>query len=380
MKTCDNAMRRQVYSLVELIKEQYEDLEPKIREIFSTPEMFSMQKLVLTGCGDSFTAAIAVKEIFEKFTNLDIEVVSAINLARHYSVKKFNTSPNNPFIIAISNSGEVARVAEGVLRAKKLGSLTLGITGNSNSALARNSNRILKLNIPKFESSPGIRSYMVSLISLVLIAIRIGEVRGIYTMNQANQYRKGLLNLSDLLKDNIELIDEQIFNIAKRFHYKETFDFIGSGSDYAAAWYGYCKILEASGDYAMCINTEEWLHLNFFAKNPEKIGTVLIVNSHNTALSRAKELIYYALEELERDIIIISDLENLEISRDNLVLLPKTEIPELSIFVNFIPNALLAGYISKLNDDKYSRGIEGKWSFAKDGAAVVNSEIIILED
>ena len=65
----------------------------------------------------------------------------------------------------------------------------LGVTGNEKSPLGMHSDKILKLNIPEFEGAPGTRSYMVSVMSLLLLAIRFGEVRGSYTMDQAMDYR-----------------------------------------------------------------------------------------------------------------------------------------------------------------------------------------------
>jgi len=42
----DNAMRRQVMSLSELIRTQYKELEPKTRCVLTTPEIFSMKKFL----------------------------------------------------------------------------------------------------------------------------------------------------------------------------------------------------------------------------------------------------------------------------------------------------------------------------------------------
>lgn len=39
----DNAMRRQVYSIPELITQQYDLMEPRIREALSFQEIFSLQ-------------------------------------------------------------------------------------------------------------------------------------------------------------------------------------------------------------------------------------------------------------------------------------------------------------------------------------------------
>ena len=51
----DSALRRQVMSLPELMRQQYADLEPKTRTVLSTPEIFNIQRIVLTGCGDKAT-------------------------------------------------------------------------------------------------------------------------------------------------------------------------------------------------------------------------------------------------------------------------------------------------------------------------------------
>ena len=60
----ENALIRQVLSLPELIEQQYNDLEPKARKTLTTPEIFGIQRIVLTGCGDSYAAALATKNAF----------------------------------------------------------------------------------------------------------------------------------------------------------------------------------------------------------------------------------------------------------------------------------------------------------------------------
>ena len=80
----DNAMRRQVYSIPELITQQYDLMEPRIREALSFQEIFSLQHIIITGCGDSMAAAMAVKQAFEQLTKMPIEVLPAIDVARFY--------------------------------------------------------------------------------------------------------------------------------------------------------------------------------------------------------------------------------------------------------------------------------------------------------
>ena len=122
MRNLENAMQRQVFSLPELIKSQYEDLEPKTRKVLSFEETFNIQRIILTGCGDSYAACMAAKYTFEMLTSIPVEVVPAIELSRFYCEKHLGIDCRNPLVIAVSNSGTVARISEAVQRAKKYGS------------------------------------------------------------------------------------------------------------------------------------------------------------------------------------------------------------------------------------------------------------------
>ena len=172
MEKYENSMCSQVESLPELIEQQYEDLEPKTRKVLSFQEIFNIQKIVLTGCGDSYAAAMATKHAFEMLTSIPTEVVTAIELSRFYCEKHMGVDCRNPLVITVSNSGTGARVSEAVQRARQHGCYVLGVTGNPESPLGKYADKILKLDIPSFPSAPGTRSYMVSVMALLLLAVR----------------------------------------------------------------------------------------------------------------------------------------------------------------------------------------------------------------
>ena len=71
-------------------------------------------------------------------------------------------------------------------------------------------------------------------------------------------------------------LDAQTEQLAARWNSLKAFDFSGTGSNDAAAWYGHAKTFEACQKYAMCINAEAWLHLNFFMRNVDRIGTIMV--------------------------------------------------------------------------------------------------------
>lgn len=377
MHKYSNPMSRQVFSLPQLIREQYEDLEPKVRTVLTTPEIFNIQRIVLTGCGDSFAAGMAAKYAFETLTGIPTEVVPAIELSRYYDSRHLGIDCRNPLIIAVSNSGSVARLSEAVQRAKMYGSFVLGITGNEKSPMGIHCDKILKLDIPVFESAPGTRSYAVSVMALLLLAIRFGEVRMNYTMDEAEYMRLDVKNQGSQLEALLPEMEETCIRIAEEWRDIPCFDFVGSGFDYATAWFGQCKVLEATGRYAMHINSEEWFHLNFFARNVSEIGTVVIGNTTSPGFSRTKELVHYA-KQLGRPIIVITNGSKEDFGEDVTYIKVPTPDCKLNMpLTHFAPVCLFVSYISEMIGEKYGRGCEGRWAFANGGAGVKNSEIIL---
>ncbi len=373
-----NALVRQVLSLPELIEQQYHDLEPKARKALTTPEIFSIQKIVLTGCGDSYAAALAAKGAFENLTHLSCEVVPAIELSRGYPVHKLGFAPYSPLVIAVSNSGSVVRVAEAIRYARKHGAFTLGVTGKRDSLLGTSVDRIMDLNIPSFDAAPGTRSYMVSVMSLLLIAIRIGEVRGCYTMDTAMDMRWDMLEQAKQLAALLPDMCRKTHSIAEKWQKMEAFDFAGTGMDYAAGWFGCAKIYEALGKYAMHINSEEWLHMNFFMRNVDKIGTVILANTENPAMSRNKELIRFA-HDLTRPLLVITDGDAADFEVDtNYVKVPKSKYAFNMALTQYAPICLLAGYIMDMIGEVDGRGCEGVWEIAQGARCIRQSEMIVL--
>ena len=379
MKEVSNAMCRQVWSLPQLLRDQYADLEPKCRKVLTTPEIFSIQRIVLTGCGDSHAASMAVRYCFESLTGIPTEVVPAIELSRYYSEKQLGFAPQNPLVIAVSNSGGVVRVAEAIQRAVKHGAFALGVTGKPESLLGRSVTRILPLAVPPFESAPGTRSYLVALLALLLLAIRIGEVRGRYTMDQAMDYRYDLLRQADALEECLPAMDGQMKALADSWKDQEAFDFIGAGPDYASAWFGQAKIYEACGKYAMSVNTEEWLHLNFFLRRVDRIGTVLVCQGDSPALSRARELAVHAARDMGRPFLLVTSgkasFSDLALPT---VVTPATDHAQSGLLTQFSPLCLLAGYLGEFLGEENGRGCKGPWSFAQGGKGITQSEMIVM--
>lgn len=378
MEGYDNSMRRQVFSLPELIEQQVSELTPKIADVWTPEEAMDIQKIILTGCGDSYAACMVEKYTFETLTGIPTEVVPALDLSRYYCKEHLGQDKGNPLVIAVSNSGNVARVSEAVQRARMHDSMTLGITGNQESELGRHAERILCTRIPPFESAPGTRSYLVSVLALNLLAVRLGELRNDYSEEEAKGYREDIRKQADLLRELLPQMDKDCLTIAGEWKDFPCYEYVGAGFDYGAAWFGQAKILEAVGKFVMHCNAEDWHHLNFFAREAGRIGTVVVCNTANPAMSRTKEMIGYA-QKLGRPLAIITDggAEDFDGGDASYIQVPNPDYPIHMPVTHFAPLCLIAGYLSAMNGETYGRGGEGPWEFSKGGRCVTESEIVI---
>lgn len=374
----DSAMRQQALSIPSLLKQQYEDIEPQVRKLFSFQEIFSLQNIIFTGCGDSYVAGWIMQSAFRELTGMRTEVVKTVDLARYYPKKRLGGAPMSPLVIAVSNSGKVARLTEAVMRARQNGAYVLAVTGDENSPLAMNADRISKLVIPKYPSCPGTRSYAASLLALYLLGIRIGEVRGKYTMDQAKAMRKEILVQAEQLESLMPTIDLQMQDLAGRWKDLPAFDFIGGGIDEATAFFSMAKVYEAIGKFASCVNIEEWLHLNFFMRDRKNIATILIASSKNAGQSRIRETLGY-IHKLERPLVVISDKgKDFWQVEAEYVMVPTFDFEYSFALTSFVPICLLLGNIQTMIGEVSGRGKDDAWSFTRGAKSIRESEIVIL--
>lgn len=374
-----NPIREQVIAAAPAIKEQFWELERRARLLLTTPEIFSVRRIVMCGCGDSRMAAQSAKMAFEKYSGIPIEVVRALEASRYTAQFLLDDSPKNPLVILISSSGEVARVVEAAQQFRKKGALTVAVTSNPESRLAKNSEKVLQFAVPSLPSAPGFYSFAASLIILYLVAFRLGEVRGKLTQTQAQEKRKDLAQQLDNLEETIAPVDAAAYELALAWQGLSNFEFLGSGPGYGTASFGAAKILEATGANAWPQDLEEWAHLQYFIAKPEAVGTFIIAPPESMALSRTLEITRF-VEQLKRPHAVVSGggVDRLYPAAQKLFL-TKVVPEEFSPLIYSVPLALFAGYLADATSAAYGRGHQGRWAGSKAGAAVRNSELLEYE-
>ena len=169
-------MIAQVESLPDLIRTQFDELDVRVRRLFNHEEYLSIKRIALTGCGDSHMAGVASELAFEQLSGVPTDALTAMQAGR-YAAPYFDRSfTRNPLVVGISVSGTVARTREALIMARNAGALTVALTGNPESPLAKVAEKILGCVVPDFAPAPGVRSYRVSLMALYLLAIRVADI------------------------------------------------------------------------------------------------------------------------------------------------------------------------------------------------------------
>lgn len=365
-----NPLHAQVLSLPALIETETWRLEDSMRKLVPTPVQHAIRQIFLTGCGDSAIAAQAAEHSFRSLTAIPTVATGALDLSRYILPTFDHGYPHTPFVLAVSNSGEVARVVEAAKQATAVGGTVVGLTAQADSRLGEASDYTLDISAPTMPSSPGMRTYVMPLIALNLFAIRFAEVRGRITMDQAQAMRGELAGIGSVLAETLAVADPILKHVAGSWKDLPAIEFLGSGPNRGSAAFGAAKVLEATGQSATDIDLEEFVHLQYFERAARQIGTVVIAPPKSPSSERAVEVGRF-LNTLERPWISIGAVDDSPVA----VPLPEGVREEFAPIIHAGIVGLLASHLMDATNSIPGRGSIGQWSDSLDGGTTRNSTI-----
>jgi glucosamine--fructose-6-phosphate aminotransferase (isomerizing) len=268
-----------------LIRDHLDELDDLVRTTIPRAACQQWGHVLLTGCGDSYYAGLAVDLGFRAWTGLPVEVQPSLHGGR-YAIPALRPPA---VVFSISHSGRVSRTIETVALARAQGLDTVVITGNPDSPIAHEAHWVLARRLQVGGQTPGVRSYTQAQLFLWLAAIYIGECRGVLDQTQAVTLKNNLRRAGDLLEASLEDTDRLAHDLADEWRGATQFLCVGSGPSYANALFSAAKLVEAVGVNAIGQELEEWAHIQFFLRTPQ-LPTLLIA-PHGRSFDRALELI-----------------------------------------------------------------------------------------
>lgn len=355
-------LHQQVDTLPELVQGMVDRLVRTAQAALPPALCRDVQRVFLTGCGDSHHAGLNTEMAFEQLAGLPCEPMTALQFGRYAA----GYLPSGAaLVLAVSVSGQVSRTIEALELARAAGATSVAVTGDGNSPLARAAEIVLKTAVPPLPDElqgmvvPGTRSYVASQLALYVTAIHLGQERGHLPQAQANKLRHELAALAEQMEATIAAADPAAHEATAAWHDAASFVFCGAGPNYGTALFSAAKILEASGDAAVAQDTEEWAHLNYFAR--ETATPTFLLSAGGRDEDRALEIAEAARAIGRRVAVVAPTGSDLAQTEHKDVLLPVAgPVREcFSPLLLCLPGALFAAYLAQLRDEPYFRGFGG---------------------
>lgn len=357
-----------------------------IAEAIPDEKIKKIRRVLITGNGDSYAACLATQEFNSRiFLNTDYHVLRCIDVSRHYV---FPTEhPEETLVAVISVSGSGSRVTEAMRRAAKKGCMTLAITGNPSSRMAKEAEHILKIELPQtteYSPSNQTRSYFTAIFTTLMLGLHAGLVRGTITEKKAKAIREEIVNYVEEVCSVkvLDRVDAQMAFLAE--HWKEYlgYSFVGGGSDFATAYFGTAKFFELCGTLNCLNDCEDWCHIDYFQANRNLLGTIAVASQNSASFSRTVETIA-SMQKSGRNVLVVTDAEaDAFIEGVTVCTLPAVRHDCVNSLMNFIPLFMLGNYIAIKRGYEYFGGMDDSNPlFSQEGGinTIKSSKVVYIE-
>ncbi|XP_058506330.1 glutamine--fructose-6-phosphate aminotransferase [isomerizing] 2 [Solea solea] len=200
-------------------------------------EIKRCRRLIMIGCGTSFYATVATRQILEELTELPVMVELASDfLDRNTPVYR------DDVCFFISQSGETADTLMALHYCKNRGALTVGITNTVGSSICRETDCGVHINAGPEIGVASTKAYTSQIVSLIMFCLMMSEDR-LSLQNRRTEILNGLRVLPEMIKKVLTL-DEKIKTIANELYQQRSLLVMGRGFNYATCLEGALKIKE----------------------------------------------------------------------------------------------------------------------------------------
>lgn len=271
-----------------------------------------INKIILTGCGDSLCASLTTEAAFNKagFTTF---VFPPMELSR-YRYKFNNLMDERTLLIPISVSGKTPRVVEAINAARSKNCTIISITNNPESPVAKNSDEYIYAKSSQIESIqsssydgevsskyvgyehdvPQTKSYTAVQMALLLLAQSFSKDPNYSELETIPNVIKQVISNNKIKEQAINSVD------ASRHI------FSSSGPNYGNALFGEFKMYEFSlPGYSKEI--EEYCHTTYFITEVE--NPVIFIAPEGEALERTSEISPVLKNMIKANPLILSNKE-----------------------------------------------------------------------
>ncbi|MYC89145.1 MAG: glutamine--fructose-6-phosphate transaminase (isomerizing) [Gemmatimonadales bacterium] len=303
------------------------------------PDVDAAERIVLTGCGTSWHAALVGEYLIEALARLPVEV----EYASEFRYRNPILAPGT-LVGGISQSGETADTLAAVREAGRLGAPTFGVVNVVGSTIARETQAGIYTHAGTEIGVASTKAFVAQVVSLALLGLMIARRRGM-SHEDGRAFVRALAGLPALIEE-VLATEDHIRRVAEEFAAARNFLYLGRGPNFPIALEGALKLKEISYIHAEGYPAAEMKH-GPIALIDEDMPVVFMAPRgavHSKVLVNIEEVIARG----GRVIALVNRREpDLARKVDHLIRVPAT-LPLLQPIVNVVPLQLLAYHIAVL--------------------------------
>lgn len=195
----------------------------RLRELINV--LINADRIIVTGSGSSYHAALIAKHLFSKLCMLSCDAIVASEFIYSIDAYAYANNASKPLLIAISQSGETADVLNAVRIARGKNFKIASIVNAPLSTLARASDTYLSINAGPEIGVAATKSFTAQMALLYRISIEVARGKGMsppaLDIGSSNLYVERILGAEAYISDVAESIKNvnSIYIIAKGIHH-----------------------------------------------------------------------------------------------------------------------------------------------------------------
>lgn len=205
----------------------------------SNADLRSVDRVILSGCGSAFHAAMVGEYLIESLAHMPVEC----EFASEFRYRNLPTTKDS-LVFVISQSGETADTLAALRESQRKGHRTLGICNNVGSTIARESDGGVYMHAGPEIGVAATKSFTSQLVIETLIALLLGRIRHL-SHGEGMRILSELEALPDKVARTLELSDH-IANVARKYAQAKVMLFMGRQYNYPIALEGALKLKEIS--------------------------------------------------------------------------------------------------------------------------------------
>jgi glucosamine 6-phosphate synthetase-like amidotransferase/phosphosugar isomerase protein len=306
------------------------DNELRIQSLVARIRKEGIQRMIISGIGSSYTAAMMAAPIFRYHSTLPVHILPVTDLGL-YGERLINAQT---LVIVISRTGERSWVVRALQESIARGAYGVAMTGVASSLLAQSAQQTLITGEGTEISFPKTKSVTVCAGLLMRLALALAGSEDL----EAPRRLEALRNLPSLICRTVEVAEPRIQELMPFIKTHDTLLACGTGSNYGVALETAVKVQEAAYVTTLCDDTGNMLHGPL---SPLSSSWLLVPLVSQYDLELSKDLLRLASRFGAHSLSIVEPGLDLEDLSDQQIVLPEPVDPLLSGLVYLPPIQLL---------------------------------------